>query len=148
MSQDLQARTAEEALDEVKATLTDLRNENEKLKNKNKELEAKLRNHEHERPGVKRLLEAEERNRGYLRRLAARYGADQLTGYEFSDPRSIAGGILLKKLQEERWFEWFEKELQFAKEMREAYSRVNGKEGTAAKEIGSVGKKRRRADGD
>lgn len=67
----------------------------------------------------------------------------------FLDPYSCMMYPYLKsrrEAEEKEWIEWVEKELQFAKEMREAFGRVDGSSiDTGASE--SAGSKRSR-DGD
>jgi hypothetical protein len=92
-------------------------------------LEAQAADYKRERSTNKLRLEAETRNRGHLKRLSRMYHRDRRsilgTFLAIKRSRSIFEPARRQRLEVE-WFKWVEKELQFAKEVREAFKRVDG----------------------
>lgn len=138
-----QIEESKTALDNVKNTMVEMENEIARLRDHVQTLEAQAVHLKFERSANHMRLDAEERNRNHLRRIARKYSRySSPTLGIFRDPGNLTALTpIVNQQDEERWFGWVTEELQFATEMREVIKRNSTR---ASK---SAGSKRSRDDG-
>lgn len=146
MAQDLQADKIKTATNGIKKLVMELRNEN-------KQLESRLKSHQRNQSRIDEAVAADTARRSKLRSLAGTHQGDFRLPPHFIDPgrylQWMLLGLLEHQYKELGWLGWVEKELQFAKEVREAYERVvnAGSAGSSAATVsGSATGKRGRGD--
>lgn len=136
-----------QALDEAKDNIAKMSDEMNAQQDKIKELQAQVAEYRRKQSDNQILLRSENRFRGYLETLST---VDYRSGPRmvmFPPPYICMMRPHVqsrREAEEEVWVEWAKKELQFAKEMREAFERVGGSSTGASESAGS----KRSRDGD
>lgn len=128
MARNPQGEDITAALDEVKNTITKFHSEFENLRLENEQLKDQIAIYERKLGENDRVREAGLRYRKHLKRLSRKFHTNPLeTTGTFESPNDVRswGPPVKYEQRETSWFEWIEKELQFAKEMREAFRRVH-----------------------
>lgn len=129
MAEASQIEESKMALDNVKNTITEMEDKVEHQRHHIQSLKAQNKFLRRQRREDILLLEADKRNRMHLTEISREYNEyrGSISG-TFANPNDFLQVYTPTKRQqmEKKWFEWVKKELQFAKEMRETFKRVEG----------------------
>ncbi|KAF3000253.1 hypothetical protein E8E13_007912 [Curvularia kusanoi] len=128
MAPDSQAKHTTAALDEIKDAITKFSDEFENLKRENEQLKDQVAHHKRKCDENDLVRAAGVRYREHLRRMSRTHHKDSRSVTWAFRPACVSRFYAIRRRLEQKetlWFEWAEKELQFAKEMREAFRRAH-----------------------